>query len=137
MWAFYAILSAIFAALVSILAKLGLSNVNSNLAVAIRTTVVLFLAWGIVFMTGKHYGITNISAKSWIFLTFSGLATGLSWLFYYKALQIGDASKVIPVDKFSVVLGIALAFLILGEKLTLKTILGGALITAGTFVLIF
>ena len=136
MWAIYALLSAFFAALTSILAKIGIENVNSNLATAVRTVVVLVMAWGIVFVTGKHHEITNISQKSLLFLVLSGLATGLSWLFYYKALQIGEASKVVPVDKFSVVISIVMAFIILGEAVSIKTIIGGALITAGTFVLI-
>lgn len=136
MWALYALLSALFAALTSILAKIGMENLNSNLATAIRTVVVLLMAWGIVFFTGKHHEIGNIGQKSWIFLILSGLATGFSWLFYYKALQIGEASKVVPVDKFSVVISMVLAFVILGEAVNLKTILGGLLITAGTFVLI-
>lgn len=135
-WVIYAILSAVFAALTSILAKIGISDINSNLATAIRTIVVLIMAWGIVFMTGAQSGIQDITAKSWIFLILSGLATGLSWLFYYKALQLGDASKVVPIDKFSVVISMILAFVILKEDLTFKTIMGGILITAGTFVMI-
>ncbi|MCL2480416.1 MAG: EamA family transporter [Spirochaetaceae bacterium] len=136
MWAIYALLSAFFAALTSILAKIGIESVNSNLATAIRTVVVLVLAWGIVFVTGKHNDITNISQKSLLFLVLSGFATGFSWLFYYKALQIGQASKVVPIDKFSVVISMVMAFLILGETISIKTIIGGALITAGTVVLI-
>lgn len=135
-WVIYAILSAVFAALTSILAKIGISDINSNLATAIRTIVVLIMAWGIVFMTGAQSGIQDITAKSWIFLIFSGIATGLSWLFYYKALQLGDASKVVPIDKFSVVISMILAFVILKEDLTFKTVMGGILITAGTFVMI-
>lgn len=135
-WIIYAILSAVFAALTSILAKIGISDINSNLATAIRTIVVVIMAWGIVFLTGTQNGIQDITAKSWIFLVLSGLATGLSWLFYYKALQLGDASKVVPIDKFSVVISMILAFVILKEDLTLKTIMGGILITAGTFVMI-
>lgn len=135
-WILFAILSAVFAALTSILAKIGIENVNSTLATAIRTVVVLVLAWGLVFLTGTQHGIQDISAKSWIFLILSGLATGLSWLFYYKALQIGEASKVVPIDKFSVVISMVLAFVILKEAMTWKTILGGILITVGTFVLI-
>lgn len=135
-WVIYAILSAVFAALTSILAKIGISNINSNLATAIRTIVVLIMAWGIVFMTGAQSGIQDITAKSWIFLVLSGIATGLSWLFYYKALQLGDASKVVPIDKFSVVISMILAFVILKEDLTFKTVMGGILITAGTFVMI-
>ena len=135
-WVIYAILSAVFAALTSILAKIGISDINSNLATAIRTIVVLIMAWGIVFMTGAQSGIQDITAKSWIFLVLSGIATGLSWLFYYKALQLGDASKVVPNDKFSVVITMILAFVILKEYLTFKTVMGGILITAGTFVMI-
>lgn len=135
-WVIYAILSAVFAALTSILAKIGISDINSNLATAIRTIVVLIMAWGIVFMTGAQGGIQDITAKSWIFLVLSGIATGLSWLFYYKALQLGDASKVVPIDKFSVVISMILAFVILKEDLTFKTVMGGILITAGTFVMI-
>jgi transporter family protein len=137
MWIIFALLSALFAALTSILAKIGIENVNSNLATAIRTIVVLVLSRGIVFATGKQNDIANIGQKNLLFLILSGIATGLSWLCYYRALQIGQASKVIPVDKFSVVIGIALAFFVLKETLTLKAVIGGALITAGTFVLIF
>jgi transporter family protein len=137
MWAFYALLSALFAAVTSILAKIGMENINSNLATAIRTIVVLILSWGVVFATGKQNSIINISYKNYLFLIFSGIATGLSWLFYYKALQVGEASKVIPIDKFSVVIGMALAFIILKETITIKSIIGGVLITIGTFVLIF
>ncbi len=135
-WFIYALLSAVFAALTSILAKIGINGVESNLATAIRTVVVLLVAWGMVFITGQQSGISNIETKSWIFLVLSGIATGLSWLFYYKALQLGDASKVVPVDKFSVVITIILSFIILQEKVTLKAVLGGLLITAGTFVMI-
>ena len=135
-WVIYAILSAVFAALTSILAKIGISDINSNLATAIRTIVVLIMAWGIVIMTGAQSGIQDITAKSWIFLVLSGIATGLSWLFYYKALQLGDASKVVPIDKFSVVISMILAFVILKEYLTFKTVMGGILITYGTFVII-
>lgn len=136
MWIVFALLSAFFAALTSILAKIGIDNINSNLATAIRTIVVLIMAWGIVFFTGTHSEISNIQAKSWIFLILSGVATGLSWLFYYKALQLGQASKVVPIDKFSVVISMILAFIILKETVTIKTIIGGFLITLGTFVLI-
>jgi len=132
----YALLAAVFAAFTSILAKLGLQNVNANLATAIRTAVVLVMAWAIVFITGKQQEIPNIAPRSWLFLALSGCATGLSWLFYFKALQMGDASKVIPVDKFSVVISMALAFWILGDAMNAKTVIGGLLITAGTFVLI-
>ena len=137
MWWAYAVGSAVFAALTSILAKIGIENVNSNLATAIRTIVVLILAWGMVFLTGSQSGIKEISSKSWLFLILSGLATGLSWLCYFYALQIGEASKVVPVDKFSVVITMVMAFFILGEAITTKTIIGGLLITAGTLVLIF
>jgi transporter family protein len=136
-WVIYALLSALFAALTSILAKIGIQNINSNLAVAIRTVVVLIMAWAIVFFSGKHNDIVNIGQKNMLFLILSGLATGLSWLFYYKALQIGEASKVIPIDKLSLVFGMVLAFIVLKETITIKTIIGGALITVGTFVLIF
>lgn len=136
MWAILALLSAVFAALTGILAKLGMEGINSNLGTAIRTVVVLIMAWGIVFATGKHTGIGDITTRGWVFLVLSGLATGLSWICYFHALQIGEASKVIPIDKFSVVISIILAFLILGEKVTVTKIIGGALITIGTFVLI-
>lgn len=136
MWVIFAILSAVFAALTSILAKIGIEGVNSNLATAVRTFVVLILAWGIVYITGAHRQIPNISQKSWIFLTLSGIATGASWLFYYKALQIGQASKVVPIDKFSVVITIVMAYFILGEALTAKVIAGGVLITIGTLLMI-
>jgi len=136
MWVVYALLAALFAALTSILAKMGLENVNSNLATAIRTVVVLVMAWGMVFVAGKQHEIVDIGRKSWIFLILSGCATGLSWLFYFKALQMGEASKVIPIDKFSIVISIVLAFIILGEKVTTKSIIGGLIITIGTFVLI-
>ncbi|MDR3019717.1 MAG: EamA family transporter [Treponema sp.] len=137
MWFIYALLSAFFAGLTSILAKAGIANINSNLATAIRTVVVLVMAWSVVFITGKQNEIANIEPRSLLFLGLSGVATGLSWLFYYRALQIGEASKVIPVDKFSLVIGMVFAFLILKEAVTAKTIIGGALITIGTFVLIF
>ena len=137
MWIIYALLSALFAAVTSILAKIGLESVNSNLATAIRTAVVLVMAWGIVFFTGKQHDITNITQKSWLFLVLSGVATGLSWLCYYKALQIGEAAKVVPIDKFSVVISMVLAFFILGEAVNTKTIIGGLLISAGTFALIW
>ena len=137
MWIVFALLSAVFAALTSIFAKIGIENVNSNLATAIRTVIVLVMAWLIVFATGKHQQIMDISTKSWVFLVLSGLATGLSWLCYFYALQIGEASKVVPVDKFSVVITMVMAFFILGEVISMKTIIGGLLITAGTLVLIF
>jgi transporter family protein len=137
MWIVYSLLAAVFASLVAIFAKIGIDGVNSNLAVAIRTVVVLLMAWLIVFVTGKHSGVAEITQKSWIFLILSGIATGLSWLCYYRALQIGDASKVVPIDKLSIVFTMVLAFVILGETASWKTILGGLLIVAGTFVLIF
>lgn len=136
MWILFAFLSAIFAALTSILAKLGMEGIDSNLGTAIRTVVVLIMAWGIVLITGKHHGIENITTKGWTFLILSGLATGLSWLFYFHALQIGEASKVVPIDKFSVVISMMLAFLILKEPASMQTIIGGLFITIGTFVLI-
>ena len=136
MWIIFAILSAFFAAATSILAKIGIEGISSNLATAIRTIVVLIMAWGIVFFTGTHSQISSIGTKSWVFLILSGLATGLSWLFYYKALQIGEASKVVPIDKFSVVISMIMAFVILKETVTLKTILGGVFITIGTFIMI-
>ena len=136
MWFIFAILSAIFAALTSILAKIGIEGVNSNLATAVRTIVVVLLAWLMVFVTGSQNGFMDISKKSWIFLILSGLATGASWLCYYKALQIGEASKVVPIDKLSIVITVALAFLFLGEQITLKTLIGCSLIVAGTFVMI-
>ena len=137
MWVIYALLSAFFASLTSIWAKIGIENVDSTLATAIRTVVVLVMAWGIVFLTGKQHGITAVGPKSWAFLVLSGCATGLSWLFYYRALQIGEASKVIPIDKSSVVMSMILAFVVLGEAASPKTVAGGLLITLGTFVLIF
>lgn len=136
MWFTFALLSALFAALTSILAKIGIEGINSNLATAIRTVVVVVMAWGMVFITGSQNGISDISTKSWIFLILSGLATGLSWMCYYYALQIGEASKVVPVDKFSVVISMILAFVILKETVTLKTVLGGIFITIGTFIMI-
>jgi len=136
MWIFYALLSAFFAALTSILAKTGMKNVNSNVGTAVRTIVVLIMAWLIVFLTGKYKEIPDITQKSWIFLILSGIATGLSWLCYFKALQIGEASKVVPVDKFSVVITMILAFLFLGEPLNAKTIIGGVIITIGMLVLV-
>jgi transporter family protein len=137
MWFLYALLSAVFAALVSILAKIGLDGINSNLATAIRTFVVLIIAWIIVFVTGRHHELTSFSTKNWIFLLLSGVATGLSWLFYFQALQKGDVSKVVPVDKFSVVISMSLAFILLSEKITISKIIGGILITFGTIVMLF
>lgn len=136
MWIFYAVLSAVFAAATSILAKIGIENVNSNLATAIRTVVVTLMAWMIVFMTNSGKEIGNISKKSWIFLILSGIATGASWLCYYKALQIGDVSKVAAIDKSSIVLTFLMAFFILNEQFTVKTLIASVLITAGTFVLV-
>lgn len=136
MWIIYALLSALFASITSILAKLGMENINSNLATAIRTVVVLIMAWGIVFITGAQSGIGDISKRGMLFLVLSGFATGASWLFYYKAIQIGEVSKVVPIDKFSVVITMVLAFIILKEAVTIKTVIGGILITLGTFVLI-
>ena len=136
MWFVFALLSAIFAALTSILAKVGIEGVNSTLATAIRTAVVLLMAWGMVFLTNTQGGIAQIGRKSWIFLILSGLATGASWLCYYRALQIGEASKDVPVDKLSVVITLVLAFVFLHEKMTAKSLIGAALITAGTLVMV-
>lgn len=136
MWFVFALLSAIFAALTSILAKIGIDGVNSNLATAIRTMVVVVMAWGMVFLTHTQGGISEISKKSWIFLILSGLATGASWLCYYRALQIGDASKVVPVDKLSVIITLLLAFAFLHEDFTTKSLLGCVLIGAGTLVMV-
>lgn len=136
MWAVYALLSAVFAALTSILAKIGIDGVNSNLATAIRTLVVLAMAWGMVFLTNSQHGISAINRKSWIFLILSGLATGASWLCYYRALQMGDASKVVPIDKLSVVITLVLAFVFLHEQFTPKSAIGAILITAGTLVIV-
>lgn len=136
MWLLFAILSSIFAALTSILAKIGINGVNSNLATAIRTAVVLIMAWGMVFITNAQTGLADIDKKSWIFLILSGLATGASWLCYYKALQMGEASKVVPIDKLSTVLTIVLAFVFLHEKLTVKSVIGCILIGAGTLLMV-
>ena len=136
MWFVLALGSAVFAALTSILAKVGIDGVNSNLATAIRTAVVLVMAWGMVFLTDAQGGISGISRRSWVFLILSGLATGASWLCYYRALQIGDASKVVPVDKLSVVITLVLAFAFLHEKFTWKSIAGAVLITAGTLLMV-
>lgn len=135
-WILFALLSAVFAALTSILAKIGIEGVNSTLATAIRTVVVLVMAWGMVFLTGREKEIPDIAGRSWLFLVLSGAATGLSWLCYYYALQKGPASKVVPIDKLSVVISLALAFLVLHEKADLKTVIGGLLITAGTLVMV-
>ncbi len=135
MWFIFALMSAVFAALTSILAKIGIDGVNSNLATAIRTMVVVSMAWAMVFLTNSQGGIFTIGKKSWLFLILSGLATGASWLCYYKALQIGEASKVVPVDKLSVVITLVLAFIFLHEKFTAKSLIGCILITAGTIFL--
>ena len=136
MWFIFAILSAVFAALTSILAKVGIDGVNSNLATAVRTIVVVLMAWVMVFITNAQSGLFEISKKSWIFLILSGLATGASWLCYYKALQIGEASKVVPVDKLSVVITLILAFVFLHESFTFKSLIGCMLITAGTLIMV-
>lgn len=136
MWFIYAILSAFFAALTSILAKIGIDKINSNLATAIRTSVVLIMAWLVVFLSGTKIEIDGINKKTWIFLILSGLATGLSWLCYYKALKIGEVSKVIAIDKLSIVFALILAFIFLGEQFNLKTFLASSLIVAGTFLMI-
>jgi len=136
MWFVFALLSAIFAALTSILAKVGIEGVNSNLATAIRTVVVVVMAWGMVFLTGVQDGVFSISKRSWLFLILSGLATGASWLCYFRALQLGDASKVVPVDKLSVIITLVLAFLLLGEKFTAKSLAGCVLIGAGTLLMV-
>lgn len=136
MWLVYALLSAVFAAATSILAKVGIEGVNSNLATAIRTVVVILMAWGMVFLTNTQSGIADISKKSWLFLILSGLATGASWLCYYKALQMGDASRVVPVDKLSVVITLVLAFIFLHEKFTAKSLAGCILIGAGTMLMV-
>ncbi|MDO4650494.1 MAG: EamA family transporter [Eubacteriales bacterium] len=136
MWFLYAVLSAVFAALTSILAKIGIENVNSTLATAIRTVVVLVMAWIMVFVSGTQTGFAGISRKSWIFIILSGIATGASWLCYYKALQVGQASKVVPIDKMSVVLTLILAFVVLHEQFTWKSAVGSLLITAGTLFMV-
>ena len=136
MWFIFALLSAVFAALTSILAKVGIENVNSNLATAIRTMVVVLMAWGMVFLTNSSSGINEISKKSWIFLILSGLATGISWLCYYRALQLGQASKVVPIDKLSVVITLALAFIFLHEQFTLKSLVGCIFIDIGTLLMV-
>ncbi len=136
MWFIFALLSAVFAALTSILAKIGIDGVNSNLATAVRTIVVLAMAWGMVFLTNEQNGIFSIGRKSWLFLILSGLATGASWLCYYKALQMGEASKVVSVDKLSVVITLILAFIFLHESFNVKSLIGSVLITAGTLVMV-
>ena len=136
MWIVFALLSAVFAALTSILAKVGIDGVNSNLATAIRTVVVVIMSWGMVFLTNSQGGISDISKKSWIFLILSGIATGISWLCYYKALQMGDTSKVVPIDKLSVVITLILAFVFLHEQFTIKSLIGCILIGIGTIVMV-
>lgn len=136
MWILFAVLSAVFAALTSILAKIGIDGVDSNLATAIRTVVVVLMAWVMVFLTNAQSGLSEISKKSWIFLILSGLATGASWLFYYKALQTGEASKVVPIDKMSVVITLILAFVFLHERFTVRSLIGCILITAGTLIMV-
>ena len=136
MWFVFALLSAVFAALTSILEKVGVNGVNSNLATAIRTAVVLLMAWGMVFLTNAQSGIAEISKKSWLFLILSGLATGVSWLCYYRALQIGEAAKVVPIDKLSVVITLVLAFVFLHEEFTAKSLIGCILIGVGTLVMV-
>lgn len=136
MWMILALMSAVFAALTSILAKIGIENVNSNLATAIRTVVVVIMAWGMVFLTNAQHGIMEIGRRSWLFLILSGLATGASWLCYYKALQMGDASKVVPIDKLSVVITLVLAFVFLHEEFTIKSLVGCVLIAAGTMFMV-
>ena len=136
MWLLFALLSAVFAALTSILAKVGIEGVDSNLATALRTSVVLLMSWGMVFLTNAQGGISQISTKSWLFLILSGLATGISWLCYYRALQLGTVSRVVPIDKLSVVFTLILAFIFLHEKFTVKSAVGAVLITAGTLVMV-
>ena len=136
MWLVFALGSAVFAALTSILAKIGIEGVNSTLATAIRTAVVLVMSWGMVFLIGAQNGLPDISRRSWLFLLLSGLATGASWLCYYRALQIGEACKVVPIDKLSVVITLVLAFIVLREPFTTKSLIGCALITAGTLFMV-
>ena len=136
MWIIFAVLSAVFAALTSILSKIGIDEVNANLATAIRTMVVVVMAWGMVFLTHAQSGLAEIGKKSWIFLILSGLATGASWLCYYKALQMGDVSKVVPIDKLSVVITLILAFVFLHEQFTARSFLGCMLIAAGTLIMV-
>lgn len=136
MWFVFALLSAVFAALTSILAKVGIDGVNSNLATAIRTVVVVAMAWGMVFITNAQGGLTEIPRKSWIFLILSGLATGGSWLCYYRAVQLGEVSKVAPIDKLSVVFTVIMAVIFLHEELTVKTVIGCLLIAAGTLIMV-
>ena len=136
MWLLFALLSAVFAALTSILTKIGIEGVNSNLATAIRTVVVVIMAWGMVFLTNAQNGLSAIGKKSWIFLILSGLATGASWLCYYRALQVGEVSKVVPIDKLSVVFTLILAFVFLPEQFTVKSLVGCILIGAGTLLMV-
>ena len=136
MWILYALLSAVFAALTSILAKIGIRDVHADLATAIRTAVVLVMAWGIVFLTGRQGELASVGQRNWVFLVLSGIATGLSWLFFFRALQLGEASKVIPVDKISVVIAMVLAFVFLQEAVTVKAVIGGLLIAAGTVIIV-
>lgn len=136
MWLLFAILSAVFAALTSILAKIGIDGVDSNLATAIRTVVVVLLSWGMVFLTNAQSGLSAVSRKSWLFLILSGLATGASWICYYRAIKLGEVSKVVPIDKLSVVLTLILAFVFLHEEFTLKSIIGCLLIAAGTLLMV-
>ena len=136
MWAVFAVLSAVFAALTSILAKVGIEGVNSTLATAVRTVVVLAMSWGMVFVMNVQSGLSAIGRRSWLFLILSGLATGASWLCYYRALQLGEASKVVPIDKMSVVITLVLAFVFLHEQFTAKSLIGAALITAGTLIMV-
>ena len=136
MWILYSLLGALFASITAILVKIGIKDVDANLATAIRTVVVLVMAWGIVFITGKAHELPNITQKSWIFLILSGIATGLSWLFFFRALQLGDASKVVPIDKISVVFSMILAFVILKETADMKTVIGGIFITFGTLFMV-
>lgn len=137
MWKYYALLSALFAALTAICAKIGVKDINSNLATAIRTTIILLLTWGIVVFSGRMNEIKDISRHTWCFLVLSGLATGMSWLFYFKALQTGDVARVAPIDKLSVVITILLAFVLLKEPISTKTIIGALLITAGSIVMLW
>ena len=136
MWFIFALLSAIFAALTSILAKVGIENVNSNLATAVRTVVVVVMAWGMVFLTNTQGGLAQISRKSWIFLILSGLATGASWLCYYRALQVGEVSKVVPIDKLSIIITLVLGFVFLHDQFNAKSLVGCVLIGVGTLVMV-
>lgn len=136
MWKWYAILSAVFASLTAIFAKIGIKDMDSNLATAIRTVIILFITWGIVFATNSFSGVKELSKTNWLFLILSGVATGLSWLFYFKALQLGEASKVAPIDKMSVVITIFLSFIILREPVSWKVVLGGLLIAGGSLVIL-